>query len=70
MRSLREDNVIRILINIIVGIVIFQILFGLVFNGSAALAIQSLIMVVTKLIKIVIILAAMAGILLLLKKFK
>lgn len=69
MRSLREDNIIRFLINIIVGIVLFQIVFGLLFNGSAALAIQSLVIVVTKLIKIIIILAAMAGILLLLKKF-
>jgi len=65
--SLRENNIIRILLNIIIGVVLFQILFGFVFNGSSAGAIESLAGIVLKLGKVVIILAVSAGILLVLK---
>jgi len=69
LNSLKESTIIRILLTIIVGVVLFQIVFGLVFQGSAAFAIQSLIIVIIKLIKVVIILAVLTGIMLVLKRF-
>lgn len=68
MNSLKENSTIRILLNIIVGVALFQILFGLVFYGSAATPIQSLILIVAKLVKVIIVVAVLAGALLALNK--
>ncbi|MDA8235390.1 MAG: zinc ribbon domain-containing protein [Clostridia bacterium] len=67
--SLKYNPLVKALIYLIVGVLLFQILFGLVFNGSATGAMQSLILVVVKLVKLIIYLALFAGILMLLEKF-
>jgi hypothetical protein len=62
------NSAIRILINIIIGVLLFQMIFGLVFYGSAAGAIQSLVVIAVKMIKLIMVLAVLTGILLVFKK--
>ncbi len=68
MKFLQQNTVIRILINVTVGVVLFQVIFGLVFNGTASGAIESLIMVAEGLLKAIIVLTLAAGTLLVLTK--
>lgn len=58
---LKENPGIKLLVNLIFGIILFKFLFGLVFGGSTMGTFQGLISLIIQLFKVVILLGLVAG---------